>query len=305
MNLEKLNIGKFEICAVPTGLFGLDGGSMFGTVPKVLWEKSIAADSHNRIPMEARCLLLKSKDQNILVDTGNGKDFVQKYGEKLGSKFASLYNIEPGGPSLENSLQEQGLGVEDIDFVFLTHLHFDHAGGGTCVRDGKIGPTFPRAKYFLQKANLETATDPNVRERSSYFKINFLPLIDNQQIVLLDGNKVLDGAPQKFLQDIISEVHVEVTHGHTRGQQHPLWSDGTNTLLYCADLIPTSYHVRLAWIMGYDLDSLKIIEEKQILLQKAAEQNWYLFFEHDPHCEMARVERDQQDFKVRQRINLL
>lgn len=308
INSTKLKIGKFEVHSLPTGLFGLDGGSMFGTVPKVLWEKSIPADPQNRIPMEARCLLLKSKDQNIIVDTGNGHDFIEKYGEKLGSKFSSLYNISESGPSLESSLKAQDLDFGDIDFVFLTHLHFDHAGGATRAKDGKIVPTFPKAKYFLQNENILTARNPNLRERSSYFSINFEPLIRSQQLILLEGMSICEGqasTAKSSVKDYISEVDLFVSQGHTRGQQHPLFSDGQNFLFYCADLIPTSYHVRLAWIMGYDLDSLKIMAEKNEILKKAVEQNWSLFFEHDPYCDLAKVEVDKLDFKVSQRMNLV
>lgn len=294
--------------AIPTGLFGLDGGSMFGTVPKVLWEKAIPADEHNRIPMEARCLLVKSKHLNILVDTGNGRDFIAKYGEKLGGKFATMYNINDEGPNLEKSLQKYGVSFNDIHFVFLTHLHFDHAGGATCERNGKIVPTFPNAKYFLQKKNLDTALNPNIRERSSYFAANFQPLIESKQLVLLDENKILNGNDvgivENSVQELIPEVEVFITHGHTQGQQHPLFKTDDAYIFYCADLIPTSHHVRLAWIMGYDLDPLKIIDEKREILKKASEQSWKLFFEHDPVCDLATVDTDHKDFKVAQRYNL-
>ena len=141
----KLKIGEYELHPVPTGEFGLDGGAMFGTVPKVLWEKSNPADDKNRIRMEARGLLLTGK-KNILIVCGNGSDFVEKYGEKLGTKFAEIYKIEAGGSSLQQSLNKQGLKPDDIDIVILTHLHFDHAGGGVTAKDGKKVPTIPNAK---------------------------------------------------------------------------------------------------------------------------------------------------------------
>lgn len=163
---QNLVIGPYEIIPIPTGIFGLDGGAMFGTVPKVLWEKSNPPDEKNRISMEARALLLKSADRKILIDCGNGGDFIAKYGEKLGTKFSEMYGVDTQGPSLEKSLQAAGVTFNDITDVILTHLHFDHAGGGTTEKNGELVPTFPKAQYYLQKGNLETASKPNIREKS-------------------------------------------------------------------------------------------------------------------------------------------
>jgi glyoxylase-like metal-dependent hydrolase (beta-lactamase superfamily II) len=282
----ELKIGDYQLCAIPTGEFALDGGAMFGTVPKVLWEKSNPPDEKNRIPMEARALLLKSPQRKILIDTGNGGDFVAKYGEKLGAKFAEMYAVKPGAASLLNSLKNAGVKPEDITDVILTHLHFDHAGGATCERDGKLAPTFPKAQYYVQKSNLETALHPNIREKASYFAANFEPL---QKAGVL---KVLDGA----VENLLPGVSVQVSDGHTRGHQFVKISDGKNTLIYCGDVIPTSSHVRTAWIMGYDLDPLKIIAEKTQILSQAADNNWFLFFEHDPYCDAAKVAPNKGDF---------
>lgn len=286
MTKALLKIGDYEVFAIPTGLFGLDGGAMFGTVPKVLWEKTNPADEKNRISMEARALLLKSPTKNILVDCGNGQDFVAKYGEKLGQKFSEIYAVQEGADSLEKSLQRAGVSFSDITDVILTHLHFDHAGGATTEKMGKIVPTFPKAKYFVQSENLETAKNPNIREKASYFAANFQPLLDAGVLHLLDGS----------MENLLPMVSVIVSNGHTIGQQMVKVSDGINTLVYCGDVIPTSSHVRLAWIMGYDLDPLTLIEEKQQLLSKAADQGWYLFFEHDPGRAVSKVQRNGQDF---------
>lgn len=288
---KKLKIGPYQICPIPTGIFGLDGGAMFGTVPKVLWEKSNPADEKNRIQMEARALLLKSPGMNILIDTGNGSDFIAKYGEKLGSKFADIYNISQDGPSLEKSLKAHDLSSSDINAVILTHLHFDHAGGATKEEGGKLVPAFPKAKYFLQKQNLETASHPNIREKASYFPANFKPLLDANVITLLDG-------PQ---ENILPGVSVMVSHGHTLGQQIVKVSDGHQSLLYCGDLVPTSSHVRLPWLMGYDLNPLLLMEEKAKFLAPAAEESWFLYFEHDPYCDSAQIERNGNDFQVKER----
>lgn len=292
---KKLKIGEYEICPLPTGVFGLDGGAMFGTVPKALWEKSNPADEKNRIEMEARALLLKSPGRNIVIDTGNGGDFVLKYGEKLGGKFTELYNIDQSGPSLKNSLKKFGLGFEDISDVILTHLHFDHAGGATTERNGALAPTFPRAQYYVQRRNLETASTPNLRERASYFPANFQPLLDAGVLKLLDGN----------VENLLPGISVLVSDGHTQGQQMVKITDGQNSLLYCADVVPTSSHVRLPWLMGYDLHPLLLMEEKLKYLSPAAAGNWYLYFEHDPYCDCAQISQMGSDFQVEKRFHLV
>lgn len=290
---KKLKIGGFEICPIPTGEFGLDGGAMFGTVPKVLWEKSNPPDEKNRIPMEARALLLKSPNRNILIDCGNGSDFVAKFGDKLGSKFAEMYGVNQTGPSLLKSLSKFGLQPEDITDVILTHLHFDHAGGGVCEKNGQLVPTFAKAKYYVQRKNLETAQKPNLREKASYFACNFEPLLKHGALKLLEGET-----------EIATGIKVFVSNGHTEGQQVVQISDQSETLLYCADLIPTSSHVRLAWIMGYDLNPLLLIEEKQKFLSQAASQKWHLYFEHDPYSDAATVIANGSDFAVSERFLL-
>ena len=283
---KQLQIGSYRIRPVPTGVFGLDGGAMFGTVPKVLWEKSNPPDEQNRIEMEARALLLESTtdSRRILIDCGIGADFNEKYGEKLGPKFAEMYAVSEAS-GVEKSLQRLGLKPEEITDVILTHLHFDHAGGSTKAVGGKLAPTFPKARYYIQKANLETAQTPNMRERASYFAANFEPLIEAGVLEILNGPC-----------EIAPGVSVEITDGHTRGQQIVKVTDGKSTLVYCGDLIPTSSHVRLAWVMGYDLHPLQLIEEKRTLLTRAAKDGWYLFFEHDPYSDVALVQEAKGDF---------
>lgn len=287
-----LKIGPYEIHPIPTGLFGLDGGAMFGTVPKVMWEKSNPPDDHNRIQMEARALLLKSKDRNILIDTGNGGDFILKYGEKLGQKFSEMYGIDQSGPSLKKSLAAHGLNFSDVTDVILTHLHFDHAGGATTEINQKIAATFPNAKYYVQNENLKTAQNPNVREKASYFSANFQPLIDSNQLQLIDGET----------KQLLPHISVWVSNGHTLGHQVVIVEDDSTKLIYCGDVIPTSSHIRSAWIMGYDLNPLQIIEEKSHLLKSSTEKPTYYFFEHDPYCDLATVESDKNEFKVKERF---
>lgn len=303
INKISLKIGNYQLYSIPTGEFALDGGAMFGTVPKVLWEKSNPADNQNRIPMEARAMLLKSADRNILIDCGNGTDFVPKYGEKLGSKFAEIYQIQKDGNSLLKSLEKQNLHPEDIDAVILTHLHFDHAGGATTVKNGSLVPTFPNATYYLQKANYETALKPNLREKASYFQANFQPLLDHSCLTLLDGET-----------EIFPGISSWISNGHTQGHQmifiqnHASTSafpfkasENDSAVLYCGDVVPTSSHIRLPWVMGYDLNPLLLIEEKAKYLQKALEKNTYLFFEHDPYCDLASFQKNGSDFSIKER----
>lgn len=294
LNKINLSIGEYEICAVPTGLFGLDGGAMFGTVPKVLWQKTNPADSQNRIQMEARALLLKSKNRNVLIDTGNGSDFIAKYGEKLGTKFAEIYGVANSEVSLINSLKKHGLSTDDITDVILTHLHFDHCGGATKEDHGKIVPTFAKATYHVQKSNYENAMNPNVREKASYFAANFKPLLDSGVLKLVDG-------PQK---DYLPNISLFVSNGHTLGHQVIIIEDENTKLIYCGDVIPTSSHVRSAWIMGYDINPLLLIQEKASVLNLTDNKTSYLYFEHDPYCDLATVEKNNNEYQIKERFLL-
>lgn len=295
---RSLRIGPYAVKPLPTGVFGLDGGAMFGTVPKVLWEKTNPPDDHNRIDMEARALFLDGGHggRRILIDCGIGGDFIPKYGQKLGAKFAEMYSVGASS-GVENSLKSLGLSTDDITDVILTHLHFDHCGGATrwSEKEGRLVPTFPRARYYVQKRNLETARTPNVREKASYFGANFEPLFEAGAMEIVDGPR----------EELLPGVSVSISDGHTSGQQIVRVSDGSTALVYCGDLIPTSTHVRLAWVMGYDLRPLDLIEEKRVLLERAAAEGWYLFFEHDPYMDAALVASEKGDFTVRERLRLV
>lgn len=281
-----LRIGEYEVHSIPTGVFGLDGGAMFGTVPKTIWQKTNPADTNNRIELEARALLLKSAQRNILIDNGVGRDFVGKYGEKLGKKFAEIYNVSDSGASLENSLNRYGLKPTDITDVILSHLHFDHAGGSTKYVNGSVVPTFPNANYYVQKKNLEVALNPNIRERASYLAPNFKPLLENGQLKAIEGSS----------KNLFPNISMYISNGHTAGLQVVEISDDKNGIVYCADLIPTSSHIRLPYVMGYDLEPLMVIEEKRVLLSKVIKNNWYLFFEHDPFVEAASISFRENDY---------
>ena len=272
-----MHIGRYEIHPVETGEFALDGGAMFGVVPKSLWEKLHPPDERNRITMAARALLLVGDGRNVLIDTGNGS----KFGEKL----RSIYRIETGGPSLSSSLARYNLRPDDITDVILTHLHFDHAGGST-VRIGEtVVPAFPNARYYVQRAQYEAALHPTERDRASFLPEDFRVLGEEGLLEFTEGEG-----------EVLPGIQVKVFHGHTSALQAPCISDGRTTLLFCSDLIPLAAHVSLPWIMAYDLRPLVTLEEKRRTLEAAAEEGWLLFFEHDPVQVSARVGRGEKGF---------
>jgi glyoxylase-like metal-dependent hydrolase (beta-lactamase superfamily II) len=274
-----MQIGGYKLSSIVADEFALDGGAMFGVVPKVLWQKKIPADDNNRIPLSLRCLLIQGEGRNILVDDGAG----DKYNDKL----SGIYKIK-ATRSLEESLKEKGLAAADITDLILTHLHFDHAGGSTKrAGNDQIVPTFPNAKYYVQKGQLELARNPSERDDASFFPEDFEPLIKSGQLDVLKG-----------VADIAKGLSVQVTFGHTDSEQHPVITDGRETLFYCGDLIPTSAHIGLPWIMAYDLRPLVTLEEKKFVLNKAADGKWWLFFEHCPFFAAARVKKTEKGFEL-------
>jgi glyoxylase-like metal-dependent hydrolase (beta-lactamase superfamily II) len=272
-------IGKYELFPVETGRFGLDGGAMFGVVPRTLWEKSNPPDEKNRIAMVARALLLVGDGRKILIDTGNGSKFAEK--------FASIYKIDNSQDTLLGSLQALAIRPEDVTDVILTHLHFDHAGGATTRMDAEIRPTFPRATYYVQHEHWKAAMEPTDRDRASFIRDDFLPLKECGVLEFTEGEG-----------EILPGITSRVVHGHTSALQCPVISEGNTTLLYCADLVPLSSHLQLPWIMAYDLRPLVTLEEKRRLLGVASDEQWTLFFEHDPVTVAARVIRTDRGFSL-------
>ena len=278
---QALSIGGYSIHSIETGEFALDGGAMFGTVPKVLWEKMIPSHENNTIPLQARAMLLKGHGEVILVDTGNGGDFVEKYGEKLGSKFQSMYGVKEH-EGLFAQLEKHGVHPHEVTQVILTHLHFDHAGGAVSWKD-ELVPSFPNAQYWIQKENLITARSPNLREKASYLAVNFDPLLKAGVVELLDG----------ATEDLFPNLHLTLSHGHTQGQQLVWLQDETQALVYAGDLIPTAAHLKLPWLMGYDLHPLQIMEEKKQTYEKLLKHpNAYVFFEHDPYVDAVKLNEE-------------
>ena len=270
--LTTMRIGNYEVHPVETGRFALDGGAMFGVVPKPLWEKTNPPDEKNRISLAARALLLQGEGRTVLVDTGNGG----KFSEKL----KSIYRIENGTSDIVSSLARYGVTPEGVTDVILTHLHFDHAGGATTLLNGEAVPAFPRARYYVQAEHWRAAQVPTERDRASFFPDDFLPLQRGGVLEFTEGEG-----------EVIPGIAVSLVHGHTAALQCPILRDGRTTLFYCADLVPTSSHVLLPWIMAYDLRPLVTLEEKRRLLAQAADEDWIIFFEHDPTLAAARVKR--------------
>lgn len=267
-----MKLGAFEITPVTDGRFRLDGGAMFGVVPKVLWEKCCQADERNRIQMGLNCLLVRAHGKNILVDTG--------LGDKWDAKFTDMFAMDRT-PPLYDSLKAQGLTAEDIHMVINTHLHFDHCGGNTMHDDGALVPAFPKAKYFVQRGEYEDAARANERTRASYRKENFTPIAHVNQWEFLDGDTEL--APG---------ISVVVTDGHTKHHQCVKIESEGETAFYLGDLIPTVSHLPLPYIMGYDLYPMQTLETKRWVLERAFEENWLLIFEHDPNVQMGYVKKD-------------
>jgi glyoxylase-like metal-dependent hydrolase (beta-lactamase superfamily II) len=267
-----MRIGNYEVHPVETGRFALDGGAMFGVVPKPLWEKTNPPDEKNRIPLAARPLLIRGGGRTVLVDTGNGG--------KFNDKLRSIYSMENRTSDIVSSLARYGVTPDGVTDVILTHLHFDHAGGATMLLDGDVVPAFPRARYYVQAEHWRAAQAPTERDRASFFPDDFLPLQRHGVLEFTEGET-----------EVLPGITVRPVHGHTSALQCPVVSDGRTTLFYCADLVPTSSHVPLPWIMAYDLRPLVTLEEKRRLLAQAADEDWVMFFEHDPALAAARLKR--------------
>jgi glyoxylase-like metal-dependent hydrolase (beta-lactamase superfamily II) len=272
MTTDSISIGQHEIYGLRDGFFSLDGGAMFGVVPKTLWEKKFPADEKNRIRLALNSILIKTEKALILVETGIGGD--------LDPKFYEYYSVERK-PGLVLSLEKLGYQAEDIDFVINTHLHFDHCGGNTYKgEEGEDVPTFPKARYIIQKGEWEYALHPSERDKSSYLEQNFLPLEKRGLLQLVDGdNEISEG------------VELIVVPGHTSRHQCVKVSSGEKALFFLGDLVPTSAHVGLSYIMSYDLSPQETLESKKKFFEQAIEGDWILAFNHDPEHFFGKVKK--------------
>ena len=276
-----MKIGKYELHVIETGLFALDGGAMFGIIPKPLWGKSNPADDLNRVTLSARNLLLVNGSRKILIDTGIGTDWDEK--------FVKIYRLDQSVYTLQKSFDKLGIKPEEITDVLITHLHFDHTGGSTILKDGNWIPAFPNAKYYIQKKHFEWAMNPTDRDRGSFIQNRFIPLHKEGLLNFVDGDVAFD-----------DEIDFLTINGHTSFQQMIKIHDSSNTILYCGDLFPFTSHIPMPYVMGYDLQPLITVQEKKKFLPKAVEGNWKLFFEHDPEVIMATVAESNKGFSIDQ-----
>ncbi len=302
--VRSFSVGALRCHTLEGGLQRLDGGAMFGVVPKPLWEREITPDERNRIPLAMRCLLVEHPDGLVLIDSA--------VGTKDDQKFRDIYGIENApraarghgdgshhdegshperseGPAsqLLDALQDAGYQPSDVKYLINTHLHFDHAGGNTWREpprvgedDGALRPTFPNATYIVQRGDLEFARKANERTRASYLAANFEPIADAGKFKLLNGDA-----------EVLPGISARVTPGHVPWHQAVLVQDGGEKAAFVADLIPTASHLRLPWIMGYDLEPLRTLESKRQLLREAADEGWRIVFEHDARTAWGKVVR--------------
>jgi glyoxylase-like metal-dependent hydrolase (beta-lactamase superfamily II) len=282
--VESRTLGGWKIHALQAGGQKLDGGAMFGVVPKPLWERRIPADERNRIPLGMRCILIEHDSGLVLIDCGAGN--------KENARFIDIYGIEnqgaAGRTALEDALAQLGHRPEDISMVIDSHLHFDHGGGNTFRNEGgEIVPTFPNARYIMQRGEFDYASHTNERTAASYFPHNFAPVAAASLIDFVEGEK-----------EIASGIRVLPTPGHVPFHQSILLESKGEKAFYLADLVPTAAHLPLPWIMGYDVEPLVTLETKRRVLARALKEEWLLIFEHDATHAWGRVAHDGKAYSL-------
>lgn len=275
--------------AIEAGNFKLDGGAMFGVVPKVLWHKTNPADAQNRIDMASRLMLIEEGNQLILIDTGMGN--------KQGDTFFGHYGLL-GPHSLAHSLKKAGFHQDEITDVFFTHLHFDHCGGAIVRRpDGLLVPAFKNATYWVHENHWEWATKPNDREKASFLPENILPIEESGQLQFVKG-----AGP--YIDDASFPFSIIIVDGHTDKQMLPLLNYRGEKILYAADLIPTVGHLPIPYVMGYDTRPLLTLQEKKLILNDAEEKNILLFLEHDPYHELVSLCQTEKGVRMKSHTTL-
>jgi glyoxylase-like metal-dependent hydrolase (beta-lactamase superfamily II) len=271
-------VGDAHVTVLHDGTIALDGGAMFGVVPRVVWEKRDPPDERNRVTLGLNVALIESGGKRVLVDTGMG--------ERWSEKEVRMYRIDRS-TTLLGGLRARGLGPEDIDVVVNTHLHFDHAGGNTRVEGGRVVPAFPRARYVVQRGEWDDATHPHERSRASYRADDFVPVAEAGQLDLIDGEA-----------EVAPGVRAVRVGGHTTHHQMVVVESGGETLVVPTDLLPTASHLPLPFVMGYDLFPVATLEAKRKLLDAAVEGGWRILFYHDPRTPVGRVRRDGEAYTL-------
>lgn len=268
-----------QLHTINTGLFKLDGGAMFGVVPKTIWNKTNPADENNLCTLAMRCLLIEDEGRLIVIDTG--------IGNKQSDKFLSHYFLH-GEDSLNQSLNNSGFSADDITDVFLTHLHLDHVGGAVIKENEKLVPTFKNAKYWSNEKHWNWAINPNDREKASFLKENLLPIVESGQLQFINLTNA----------SFTDKISVRFVSGHTETMMLPQINYKNRTLVYVADLLPTAGHIPLPYIPAYDMFPLQTLTEKKAFLEEAADQNYILFLEHDPENECCTVKRTEKGIRL-------
>lgn len=274
-------LGEWTFSLFSDGAIALDGGASFGIVPKPLWEKQIPADHRNRVPVALRCLLAEGRGRRVLVDTG--------IGDRWDARQRDIYGMDRRAGQLLTELEAAGVPRASITDVVLTHLHFDHVGGACLDLANGMAPAFAEARWWVQRQQWDWAQNPSERDRNSFRDEDFEALADTGRLELLDGP-----------EEIIPGLRLHPAHGHTPGMQVPEFSTGQGVLVFLADLIPTTAHLHLPWVAGFDLNPLLSLSEKRHLLSRAVEDDYILIFQHDPRHEACRV--DVRDGRFRARV---
>lgn len=275
-----------KLHTINTGLFKLDGGAMHGVVPKSMWNKVNPADDNNMCSWAMRCLLIEDGNRLILIDTGMGN--------KQDEKFFSFFHPH-GEDSLQKSIEAKGFGLDQITDVFLTHLHFDHCGGAINRVGDKLLPAFKNATYWSTETHWNSALKPNAREKASFLKENILPIQESGQLRFIERK---DGI------HFTEHMQVYFMQGHTDDMMLPLIHTPNSSILYCADLVPSVAHISLPWVMGYDMQPLHTLNEKETMFNRAVNENWMLFFEHDLHNELCTLHQTDRGIKPKEILKL-
>jgi glyoxylase-like metal-dependent hydrolase (beta-lactamase superfamily II) len=283
-----------QLYTIDTGFFKLDGGAMYGVVPKTIWNKLNPADENNLCSWALRCLLIEDGNRLILVDTGNG--------DKQDAKFFSHYYLY-GTDTLATSLAKHGFTSNDITDIFLTHLHFDHCGGAIAREGDKLVPAFKNARYWSNARHWKWATQPNEREKASFLKENILPIEQSGKLQFVPVGSE-QSMIQPFASGITDNLSIITVSGHTDAMMLPVIKYKNKTIVYMADLLPSAGHIPLPYVMAYDMFPLTTLHEKKVFLKDAVENDYVLFFEHDPKIECCTLQETEKGIRMKEAFKL-